>query len=342
MGVWRLILAWMVIAAHTEGYAELFGVDAGTIAVSNFFFISGFLIPLTYESHYQKNGFLRGCARFFLNRILKIYPIYWASLLVTLGVYGAQHFIHKSNRLAQIDLSTYFQNFLLIGLNQSTFWGGYERLNNPAWTLDVELQYYLLVPLLLFLASSYSTAFKLFIAGFSILSLYLQINPVNLVDFDRSILAWAIFFLFGFIYYKILKKDSMKVMLIFVAFAALVTLITIGLENSKVAAFTYAIVFVFCAVSGVLLKYQMNYRFGNFDRLAGDLSYPTYILHIIFFGLSAKIISFLAVASFNPVPKYAATFLINIFVSTAVGYVALKLIDRPIDRMRSKVRSSEV
>ena len=122
MGVWRLILAWMVIACHTKGYQELFSVDVGAIAVSKFFFISGFLMPLAYQTHYQKNGFLKGCGRFYINRLLRIYPIYWASLLCVLGLYLGSYILHGYIKVG-LDFTTYIQNFLLIGLNQSTLGG---------------------------------------------------------------------------------------------------------------------------------------------------------------------------------------------------------------------------
>lgn len=42
MGMWRLLLAWMVIASHTKGYQELFSVNIGAIAVSTFFLYQDF------------------------------------------------------------------------------------------------------------------------------------------------------------------------------------------------------------------------------------------------------------------------------------------------------------
>lgn len=44
----------MVIASHTIGYHNIFKIDLGTIAVSTFFYISGYLMILTYEVNYAK------------------------------------------------------------------------------------------------------------------------------------------------------------------------------------------------------------------------------------------------------------------------------------------------
>ena len=154
LGAFRLVLAWFVIASHTTGYYESFTTDVGTVAVTTFFFISGFLIPLTFEANYSKYDQTSAAKKFYLNRFIRIYPIYWSTLLF----FAVQAFAFPLLKRNKIDISagseqpfiTWVQNILLIGLNQSVLWGNYIRFNNPAWTLDIELQYYLLVPFLLF------------------------------------------------------------------------------------------------------------------------------------------------------------------------------------------------
>ena len=125
MGTWRLLLAWLVIASHTNRYDKLFSIEIGTIAVSTFF-ISGFLMPLAYAAHYQ-NGERGGCIRFYINRLLRLYPIYWASLLCVLGIHFFGYIVRGHTQF-DAEILTYVQNFLLIGLNQATFWGGVSKI----------------------------------------------------------------------------------------------------------------------------------------------------------------------------------------------------------------------
>lgn len=339
MGAWRLILAWMVVAAHTQGYSCLFSIDIATVAVSAFFFISGFLMPLTYKTHYQQSGFLRGCGRFYVNRILRIYPIYWVSLLVVLGLYLGSDLIHRYGRLEHIGLLTYIQNFTLIGLNQSMFWGGYDRFNNPAWTLDVELQYYLLVPLFLFAATNYKILLKVVLVIFSAISFLLYFNPVELVDIDRSILSWSVFFIMGFVFYEaiIRKLPSNSLYLV----AIIIVAFLLAANNGKEIV-TLLITIAFVMVSAFLLVMQKDYRFGRIDRLAGDLSYPTYILHIVFFGPTIKLLGFTPLALLGMRSQFVLTCLIHIVVSTGIGYLALKYINDPIDLVRVRIRGVKV
>ena len=337
MGTWRLILAWMVVASHTNGYSELFSVDAGVIAVSTFFFISGFLMPLTYEMHYQHNGLLHGSLKFYVNRFLKIFPIYWVSILIVLGLYLVSYTLHKAAPSALFEPITYIQNFLLIGLNQSALWGGYFRFNNPAWTLDVELQYYLLVPLLLFVSLKYKVLLKAVLISLSVLSLYLYLKPTGLVYIDRSLLLWSVFFALGFVFYDaIVHKSSRSI----TCFLAVTVAAVLFVGNNAEDLSTLLVTCIFLVISAFLLVMQKGYKFGEMDRLAGDLSYPTYILHIVFFGPTIKLLGLMNLNLLTIVPQYLLTTLVHVLVSTGVGYLALKLINDPVDRVRIRIRDT--
>ena len=332
MGTWRLLLAWLVIASHTNRYDKLFSIEIGTIAVSTFFFISGFLMPLAYAAHYQ-NGERGGCIRFYINRLLRLYPIYWASLLCVLGIHFFGYIVRGHTQF-DAEILTYVQNFLLIGLNQATFWGGYQRFNNPAWTLDVELQYYLLVPLLVIFNNAYRNILLLI---FCSLSCYLYFNPTGMVDIDRSFLSWVIFFVLGLAFYEANIRDWSNILgLVVLLF---VTLFIASSMGKDIHAFLITIIFVL--FSALLLVFQRDYKFFWFgDRLAGDLSYPVYIFHIVFMDYILRVVEFINLDGFGEMSKFIFTFAVNVIISTAIGYVALKLISDPIDLIRARIRKS--
>ena len=187
LGTYRLLLSYMVIASHTIEYHNIFKIELGTIAVSTFFFISGYLMLLTYEVNYAKFGLSIGFKNFFINRVMRLFPIYWATLLIPFIL--AFIFYAKNGKwevYPQVSILGWLQNILLIGLNQSLFFWGYVRINNPAWTLDVELQYYLLVPFIFTAYKKYRNVTSLGLAFLSIVGLLLYFRPLNLVDIDRS------------------------------------------------------------------------------------------------------------------------------------------------------------
>jgi len=122
MGTFRLLLAVFVVIAHTQGYTSNFKIDLGVIAVSVFFFISGYLMPLAFESNYQFSSFVKRVKNYAINRFLRIYPAYWVSLILYLVISRFHQNAITKESLSHV--STYLQNLLLIGLNQSHLWGG--------------------------------------------------------------------------------------------------------------------------------------------------------------------------------------------------------------------------
>src|SRR5437016_4189274 len=116
--------------------------EAGWIGVDIFFVLSGFLVSgLLFEELSARGTVSPG--RFLIRRGFKIYPAFWAMILVT--VVGL--WLHG----AGISLKTlcselfYFQNYYLPAAGPAGFWG-------HTWTLAVEEHFYfLLAGLFLFL-----------------------------------------------------------------------------------------------------------------------------------------------------------------------------------------------
>ena len=342
MGCWRYLLACMVIVSHTPHYFKFMQIDVGNIAVITFFFISGHLMPLAYQSHYQKFNFIEGVKRFYINRILRIFPIYWISCLILLLFLMIGCFLHPERSVDSgfLKISTYFQNFLLLGLNQSILWGGYTRINNPAWSLDVELQYYVIVPLLLFLLNKKKVVTSIFVAILSILSIYLLYHPAGLVDVDRSLITWSIFFFLGFIFqvaivYALnttaLKKycQLISLMLLF---------LSVWVRNPILASWLLTSSFIIFSAS--LLMADENSKYSKFDSFLGDLSYPVYIMHFIFLGVTIKIVSTVNRLKDGSFESYAVSCISNIMITTFFAYIVTKLVSERIELIRKKIRTN--
>jgi peptidoglycan/LPS O-acetylase OafA/YrhL len=342
MGSWRLFLAWCVVAVHTPGFQDRFQIDIGIVAVAAFFFISGFLMPLVYETRYQTARFHIGCMKFFLNRFLRIFPIYWISCLVVIGTTMVSVSLHsQEGRVLPPEFSeaiTYIQNFLLIGLNQASLWGGYFRFNNPAWTLDVELQYYLLVPFICLAVNRFPKRSGTGLVIALLVSVGLLIHPTEIVDIDRSLLAWAVFFVLGFAYYRsesLQNRFNLRSMLL-----AQSLLFGVVLFSSTRSMDTILLVVGFVLVSAYLLVLQRKNKFGRVDSRIGDLSYPVYILHLTVLGPAARLMSFPALSAIGDDMRFALALALNILISTVAGYIVLRWVAEPIDRIRSRIRQS--
>jgi peptidoglycan/LPS O-acetylase OafA/YrhL len=143
----RLLAATQVMLKHALlhlGYEgpgiELLGLFPG---VPVFFFISGFLIFQSYRNS-------RSIGQFALNRVLRIYPGLLLCFAVSIALVLSTGYL-QWRQLGQAD-------FLLWALAQSSLLQIYNAefmrgfgvgvLNGSLWTIAVELQFYLLTPLL--------------------------------------------------------------------------------------------------------------------------------------------------------------------------------------------------
>jgi peptidoglycan/LPS O-acetylase OafA/YrhL len=76
-GVCRTVLAVLVVLNHIAGAHKL-----GWHAVFGFYILSGYLMTLIMTRNYGYS--ISGTWKYFINRFLRIYPIYWAACLLSL------------------------------------------------------------------------------------------------------------------------------------------------------------------------------------------------------------------------------------------------------------------
>jgi peptidoglycan/LPS O-acetylase OafA/YrhL len=317
LGVLRLLLAICVFCSHSRPIGNLPWLG-GDLAVELFFVISGFYMHLILSTRYTQEKLGKAWrSRFYKARYFRLLPIY---LMGSLFVVGAGLLQPGSGpfpiwqyvwRLAETPGNVLFKAFL--GLTNVTMifqdatmffsahagqihWSGnfrnsdvylFQGLAIPqAWSLGVELSFYLLAPFLLTLRSRW------LILGVccSLAAKVVLIRTLHLGDpwtyrFFPFELGYFLLGALSFRYRNALDRlvpksiEKYFVYLLAIGFAALLVPVTL-------ATLTYPLLlacvlpFMFRVTSGL-----------KADRLIGELSYPFYIFHLFAITLAAQAVS---------------------------------------------------
>lgn len=326
----------------------------GVEAVEMFFMISGFYMALILNEKYTGQG---SFYLFITNRILRIFPVYWVVLLMTLFVCVLGYFVQgKGGRLESFlhyapDINGYLlvmsilSNFLIIGQDwlllldiDGSQWQFAKRLDltepaiatdflivPQAWTLGIELTFYLMAPFLVRLRAwlilallvgtlalrvyfknagmwedPWNYRFFPFELGFFLVGClgykaYCYMKKANLGYFPRVAFFAVVFFVFG---YQFFPEFEVKRLFFYMVVALLLPFVFIFTKNNK------------------------------FDRDLGELSYPVYLVHI--FVITVFSVIGVHAAIWIVIGSVLSAFLLNFYIAN------------PIDRIRSRRIEFEV
>jgi peptidoglycan/LPS O-acetylase OafA/YrhL len=113
----------------------------GESGVMLFFLLSGFLLFLPFARVLLFDGQWPSVRRFYLRRIFRIIPGYFVALFLIILFFHPE-FLHAVHRSQLFELLTFRMSNALS-----------QRVNGPFWTLAVEFQFYMLLPILAWLFS---------------------------------------------------------------------------------------------------------------------------------------------------------------------------------------------
>lgn len=106
-----------------------------------FFMISGFLITASFE----RNNNLK---QYTINRVLRIYPAMWVAFIISVIIISSLGYLHLKN-LTDFGIWTFSQLTIFQFYNPSFLREfGVGVVNGSLWTIVVELQFYILVPIM--------------------------------------------------------------------------------------------------------------------------------------------------------------------------------------------------
>jgi peptidoglycan/LPS O-acetylase OafA/YrhL len=357
MGAIRFLLALSVVIFHSS---PIFGWELvhGGLAVESFFIISGFYMSLVLHEKYPVGKAMT----FFENRFWRLFPAYW--IILFFGVIGnLAIYIISGKSIYTLKLwieQIQFHNWTVLiplGLSNLIFFGqelyhltaftaqGIPHFLKPvgsslisgksylflpqAWSISVELQFYLLAPCLVRLRWPK-------MLGVLLLSLGARWWAWNVYDPEMaqnicySILPTQLYlFMLGSIGYRVYRylRDSQKEIYMqgarvcWVGFIILIAIFQfwpgtlLQKEVMLVILTACATPFTFLATRRIL-----------WDRLLGELGYPIYIIHVTIEQFSDRVL--------DRWGWHERGVVLSVLTITA-SFLLYRLVDAPLDGWRA-------
>ncbi|MBU0529153.1 acyltransferase [bacterium] len=365
MGVLRIILALIIVMEHS-GSLRIINWISGPYALKIFFIMSGFYMTFVLNRKYIGKG---SYSLFLSNRLLRVFPIYWVVLSLTVGVGVLSYLIYNNwqsltpyvayNDVMGIGplLIQIFTNIFLWGQDIVFFFGcdfntgslfltsdfnhidtAYYRflLAPHAWSLGLELSYYLIAP---FLVRRKTKVILLFIVLTLLLRWYLY--SIGL-DHDpwtyRFFPTELVFFFVGTLSYRLysyIEKNEINknirisiVSVFFIMFFSYNYLFSFAIESYWIPIFFFAYV-------GFTIPFLFQFsKKSKIDYRLGELSYPIYVVHIIVIRTLGLLID----KNNWQINKGVAVIIITILLS----YILLKYVSDPVEKFRqSRIKISK-
>jgi peptidoglycan/LPS O-acetylase OafA/YrhL len=166
----------------------------GHFGVNLFFVISGFILALPFAKRAFNQQAAPNLKSYYLRRVTRIEPPYLLSLIVIFLIHWNQWGVGPEV-IPNLIASSFYSHGLVYGRESA--------INSVAWSLEIEIQFYLLTPLLVLLFRLRNVAARramiiALIIGFGLLSQWV-IYPSGSARLPLTLLNFAHYFLTGFL-----------------------------------------------------------------------------------------------------------------------------------------------
>ena len=246
-GAFRLALAGLVFISHVSN------IQTGRIGVALFFLLSGYWI-----SDLWSRQSVASTGLFFLNRFLRIWPIYMVVVLVAAWLLGR---------------TLHIPNIILFGVASMQ---GVKPLG-VEWSLDIEAQFYLLLPLIMLarlpawlaLPATIAGWILVWFSGIHTVFMYMPAFAAGMFLFrqrDRPIPVTAIQSLLAFFGLSLL-------LLVIPATRPMFFNTWPDPINEDIFAMLWSLPLVF------YIAHSLRQKSGKLDRHIGNVTFPFYLIH---------------------------------------------------------------
>ena len=315
------------LANHEVNFPEIkehgyiypfFGNGIGHTGVFLFFGISGFILSLPFLKQYVYGGRKVSIKDYFLRRLTRLEPPYIVHLVL---------FLFISTVLGTKSIQELFPNFLasLFYVHNIVFSEErYPLINIVLWTLEIEVQFYILAPLLsLGIFKLPKWVRRALMLGIIVLWPLLGINTGF-----HNILNYLHFFIIGFLVADLSLEYSDKIKPSYIFDILCVIAFLIFWQGNVWLEFQWLYIFIllFLTPFSIFWKKMMEFRP---VYIIGGMCYTIYMLHhkiiYVFFGMFFKGKVFFG----DPIYNLFTRFIIISIITLLISAVFFIFVERP-------------
>lgn len=307
---------------HDVVYTINYKCHFGELGVLLFFVISGFILGLPFIKAYT-NKEIFNLKSYFYRRLTRLEPPYIIIMTLMAIVFVVVKHFEVGEVLKHYLASLFYTHFLF-------YPGQLPLVNGVAWSLEVEIQFYILTPLLckLFLLKKDTRRILLT----ALICLFALLHEFN-VDFKYFILLKYIHYFFigyllaDFYLYKQnkIKLEKVNNFFAFILFALVLVPDVLGIGPFYII---YKVAIIFLLYYLVIEHKKLNFFFGNkVIATIGGMCYTIYLIHIPVIGFVNTFFK-----KFNLTTGSANLILYIVISFLAVGlcsFIYFVLIERP-------------
>lgn len=331
-----------VIIAHAGSIAGLdgrFGMLAGFagMGVQLFFVISAFTIFLTFARASSSES--RPVGNFFIRRLFRIVPIYWAGILLYTFIYGLESRGWRPGpELWHYMLHLTLTNVLHPETSSSVVPGG--------WSISVEVLFYFTMPIWFLLVSGVRSAALFtvtatFVAMAGIPIIRTIIDPALAYDnldeyWTRSFLSQLPCFGFGFILYFLTVNPSNPLRLLGrpIPNACVLAAAPIAfVAGYKLALPLHYVVSLASLMVGAALS-QMPWRIlvNQITTFVGRVSYSAYLLHFLVLQKLSE-----HTHSLGTLPRFLILLALGTAITIPLAYLSYRAVEIPCTSLAKRL-----
>ncbi|MGF6774148.1 peptidoglycan/LPS O-acetylase OafA/YrhL [Paraburkholderia sp. GAS199] len=325
-GAFRFFLATVVLVFHYSS----FGV--GHTPVYLFFALSGYWVYSMWTHKYESTR--DPYVTFMISRIWRLAPVFLLCSFIALAITMILPLIVTPQvPFATIDARAWVSSLLILGYNTAS---GVPL--TPAWSLDIELQFYFVAPLVIVLLQKRPAL---------AVGVCLAVSAASITLFyDRAFMSYLPWFVAGILTakYPALKPAkplalgsgavTLLTIAVFAAVPALRPVLFGGAHHSALYADYNPLLNIGLAVLALPFAFAtVSVRSSRFDRFLSDASYSLYLVHwlpLLFLSHYATQLGGL------PAPTRVLVTVPVVALSFVLSAAITQYVDRPCSRVRER------